>query len=225
MNVLTGYMKQECVFSPRSISVLSRRSRLRDVVDRCNGRSSGFLRDGLPPGDHPVSPVMIVRAASEEILKRFTALEEENQRLREETEQFREENKRFRAKLWWHEGAYTPPSKERSADEESRTDGGTPGRKDGHEPERRSTTDPDEEIEVTRDCCPECGGHLDESVGVSPDPSRRSRSHSHQKSPSTVVTLPVRVLRNRDGRDTPRPPRWSVQRAVLNRCKAERFTV
>ena len=111
---------------------------------------------------------MIVRAASEEILKRFTALEEENQRLREETEQFREENKRFRAKLWWHEGAYTPPSKERSADEEPRTDGGTPGRKDGHEPEWRSTADPDEEIEVTRDCCPECGDHLDESVGVSP---------------------------------------------------------
>jgi len=122
-----------------------------------------------------------------EILERLTALEEENQRLREENEQLREENerlreenKRFRAKLRWHEGPHTPPSKEQSTDDESssspdedddeepRTDGGTPGRKDGHEPEWRSPADPDEEIEVTRDCCPECGDHFDESVGVSP---------------------------------------------------------
>ncbi|TKX72232.1 IS66 family transposase, partial [Halorubrum sp. GN11_10-6_MGM] len=86
----------------------------------------------------------------------------------------------FRAKLRWHEGPHTPPSKEQSTDdksssspdedddEEPRTDGGTPGRKDGHEPEWRSPADPDEEIEVTRDCCPECGDHFDESVGVSP---------------------------------------------------------
>ncbi|QWC20814.1 IS66 family transposase [Halorubrum sp. 2020YC2] len=45
---------------------------------------------------------------------------------------------------------------------------GTPGRKDGHDPEWRSTADPDEEIEVTCDCCPECGDCFDESVGVSP---------------------------------------------------------
>ena len=109
----------------------------------------------------------------EEILERLTALEEENQRLREENKQLREKNKRLRAKLRWHEGPHTPPSKEQSADDESssspdedddkepRTDGDTPGRKDGHDPEWRSTADPDEEIEVTCECCPECGEHFD----------------------------------------------------------------
>jgi len=44
-----------------------------------------------------------------------------------------------------------------------------PGRKDGHDPEWRSTADPDEEVEVTCDCCPDCGEYFDsESVGVSP---------------------------------------------------------
>ncbi|WP_434523061.1 IS66 family transposase [Halorubrum sp. AS12] len=78
-----------------------------------------------------------------------------------------------------YENPHTPPSKRRSGTDESptsqddedddvRTDGGTPGRKDGHDPEWRSTADPDEEIELTCDCCPECGEHFDESVGVSP---------------------------------------------------------
>ncbi len=78
-----------------------------------------------------------------------------------------------------YENPHTPPSKRRSGTDESptsqddedenvRTDGGTPGRKDGHDPEWRVTAGPDKEIEVTRDCCPECGEHFDESVGVSP---------------------------------------------------------
>src|SRR6056297_2500166 len=109
----------------------------------------------------------------EEILERLVALEEENQQLRKE-------NKRLRAKIRWYEGPHTPPSKDQSDDGESssssgdeddeqpRTDGGTPGRKPGHDPEWRSSPDPDEEVEVTCDCCPECGEHFDESVGVSP---------------------------------------------------------
>ncbi|MDL0146023.1 IS66 family transposase, partial [Halobacterium salinarum] len=119
----------------------------------------------------------------DEILDRLAALEEENQRLREqveELEELREENKRLRAKLRWYEGPHTPPSKDQSDQEESsssngdedddqpRTDGGTPGRKPGHEPEWREAPDPDEEIEVTCDCCPNCGEWFDESAGVSP---------------------------------------------------------
>jgi transposase len=113
----------------------------------------------------------------EEILTRLAELEEENEKLREE-------NKRLRAKLRWHEGPHTPPSKEQSSDDESsssdddedddeddeqpRTDGGTPGRKSGHDPEWRDAPDPDQEIEVTCDCCPDCGEAFDESAGVSP---------------------------------------------------------
>jgi transposase len=109
----------------------------------------------------------------EEILERLVALEEENEKLREE-------NKRLRAKLRWYEGPHTPPSKEQSDNEESsssdgdeddgqpRTDGGTPGRNPGHDPEWRDAPDPEREIEVTCDCCPDCGQQFDESAGVSP---------------------------------------------------------
>ena len=108
----------------------------------------------------------------EEIVERLVELEEENEKLREE-------NKRLRAKIRWYEGPHTPPSKEQSDTEESsssgededdepRTDGGTPGRKSGHKPEWRDAPDPDQELEVTCDCCPECGEEFHESAGVSP---------------------------------------------------------
>lgn len=117
--------------------------------------------------------------SKEEILARFAELEQEVEQLREENEELRQENKRLRAKLRWHEGPHTPPSKDQSAgaesssstdedDDEPRTDGGTPGRKPGHAPEWRTAPDPDYEVEVTCDCCPECGDEFDESVGVSP---------------------------------------------------------
>jgi transposase len=123
----------------------------------------------------------------EQLLERITALEnrvdeleQENEALKQENQQLRKENKRLRAKLRWHEGPHTPPSKEQSDDEEPsssdgdeddqqpRTDGGTPGRKPGHEAEWRSAPDPDKEIEVTCECCPDCGEEFDESAGVSP---------------------------------------------------------
>ena len=117
---------------------------------------------------------MTSEPTKEELLERLIALEEEN-------EELREENKQLRAKLRWYEGPHTPPSKEQSDesessssdgdeddDDEPRTDGGTPGRKDGHKPEWRSAPDPDQEIEVTYDCCPECGERFAESAGVSP---------------------------------------------------------
>jgi transposase len=118
--------------------------------------------------------------SDEELRSRLAALEETVEQLQEENESLREENKRLRAKLRWYEGPHTPPSQEQSSADESsssgdeddddsvRTDGGTPGRKPGHEPASRTAPDPDQEVEVTCDCCPECGEQLDESVGVSP---------------------------------------------------------
>jgi transposase len=93
------------------------------------------------------------------------------------------------AHLQQYENPHTPPSKQRSATDESptsqddednededgddneddvRTDGGTPGRKPGHDPASRETPEPDREVEVTCDCCSACGEDFDESEGVSP---------------------------------------------------------
>ena len=120
-----------------------------------------------------------LREESQELHEESRKLREENQKLRETNQELREENKRLRAKLRWYEGPHTPPSKEQSSADESssssseddddsaRTDSGTPGRKPGHEPAYRGPPEPDREVEVTCDCCPECGEGFDESVGVS----------------------------------------------------------
>ncbi|WP_394295478.1 IS66 family transposase [Natronococcus jeotgali] len=118
--------------------------------------------------------------------QRVEELEQENKRkdkkidqLQEQLDQKDERIEELETRLRKYENPHTPPSKRRSGTDESptsqddedenvRTDGGTPGRKDGHDPEWRVTADPDKEIEVSRDCCPECGEHFDESVGVSP---------------------------------------------------------
>ena len=124
--------------------------------------------------------------SKDELLSRFLQMEERIDELEEKLEQkderIEEQQERIEeleTRLRKYENPHTPPSKRRSGTDESptsqddedddvRTDGGTPGRKDGHDPEWRSTADPDEEVEVTCDCCPECGQHFDESVGVSP---------------------------------------------------------
>jgi len=53
-------------------------------------------------------------------------------------------------------------------DEQPRADGIAPGRKSGHDPEWRDAPNPDQEIEVNYDCCPECGDDFDESEGICP---------------------------------------------------------
>jgi len=111
----------------------------------------------------------------EKLEQKDERIEKQNERIEEQQERIEELETRLRK----YENPHTPPSKRRSGTDESpteqddedddiRTDGGTPGRKNGHDPEWRSTADPDEEVEVTCDCCPECGDHFDESVGVSP---------------------------------------------------------
>jgi len=123
---------------------------------------------------------MVTEEKVEQLLERITALEDRVAELEQENEELEQENQRLRAKVRWYEGPHTPPSKEQSDQEESsssdededdeqpRTDGGTPGRKPGHDPAWRPAPDPDEEIEVTCDCCPDCGERFDESAGVSP---------------------------------------------------------
>ncbi len=137
--------------------------------------------------------------SKDELLSRFLQMEERINDLEEKLQEKDERIEELETRLRKYENPHTPPSKRRSGTDESptsqddedddvRTDGGTPGRKDGHEPEWRSTADLDEEVEVTRDCCPECGQHFDESVGVSPDSSRRYQIHNHQNSRSTTAT-------------------------------------
>jgi transposase len=121
-----------------------------------------------------------LRKEQQELRQENQELREENEALRETNQELREENKRLRAKLRWHEGPHTPPSKEQSSagessssgdeddDDSARTDGGTPGRKPGHEPAYRNAPDPDRVVAVTCDCCPECDENFDESEGVSP---------------------------------------------------------
>ena len=123
---------------------------------------------------------MVTEEKVEQLLERITALEDRVTELEQENEELEQENQRLRAKIRWYEGPHTPPSKEQSDQEESsssdededdeqpHTDGGTPGRKPGHDPAWRPAPDPDEEIEVTCDCCPDCGERFDESAGVSP---------------------------------------------------------
>jgi transposase len=123
---------------------------------------------------------MVTDEKVEQLLERITALEDRVEELEQENQQLRQENKRLRARLRWHEGPHTPPSKSQSDEDESsssdgdeddeqrRTDGGTAGRKSGHDPEWRNAPDPDREVEVTCDCCPECGETFAESAGVSP---------------------------------------------------------
>jgi transposase len=122
----------------------------------------------------------------DELLSRFLQLEKrveeterENERLREQLQEKDERIEELEARLRKYENPHTPPSKRRSATDESptdqddedddvRTDGGTPGRKEGHDPEWRAVDDLDEEIEITCECCPECGEGFDESEGISP---------------------------------------------------------
>jgi len=115
----------------------------------------------------------------DELLSRFLQMEEKIDELEEKLEQKDERIEELEARLRKYENPHTPPSKRRSGTDESptsqddddddvRTDGGTPGRKQGHEPEWRSVPDPDREIKVTCECCPECGGEFDESAGVCP---------------------------------------------------------
>ncbi|MDB2266077.1 IS66 family transposase, partial [Halorubrum ezzemoulense] len=95
----------------------------------------------------------------EELLSRFLQLEQrveeleqDNAQLREKLQEKDERIEELETRLRKYENPHTPPSKRRSGtdgsptsqddeDDDVRTDGGTPGRKDGHDPEWRSMAD------------------------------------------------------------------------------------
>jgi len=121
----------------------------------------------------------------DELLSRFLQMEEKinelEEKLDQKDKQIEEQQERIEeleSRLRKYENPHTPPSKRWSGTDESptsqdedddvRTDGGTPGREPGHDPEWRSVPEPDQEIEVTCECCPECGSDFDESAGVCP---------------------------------------------------------
>jgi transposase len=117
--------------------------------------------------------------SKDELLSRFLQMEERIDELEEKLEQKDERIEELETRLRKYENPHTPPSKRRSGTDESptsqddedddvRTDGGTPGRKDGHDPEWRSTSDPDEEVEVTCECGPVCAQHCEVGVGAPP---------------------------------------------------------
>ena len=103
----------------------------------------------------------------DELLSRFLQMEEKidelEEKLDQKDERIEEQQERIEeleSRLRKYENPHTPPSKRRSGTDESptsqddddddvRTDGGTPGREEGHDPEWRSVPDPDREIEVT----------------------------------------------------------------------------
>jgi transposase len=116
-----------------------------------------------------------LRQKNEQIEEQNELIEKQEELIEQQSERIEELETRLRK----YENPHTPPSKRRSTtdesstsqdddDEDLRTDGGSPGRNEGHDPEWRSPRDPDREIEVTCECCPECGDELDESVGVCP---------------------------------------------------------
>jgi FtsZ-binding cell division protein ZapB len=124
-----------------------------------------------------------LEALVDDLQERVSALEAENERLREENANLREQveakdekNDALDARLRQYENPHTPPSKERSShasdiddtEDDVRTDGGTVGRNPGHDPAWRPQPDPDHDVEVPADTCPDCGTGLDEFVGVSP---------------------------------------------------------
>jgi len=90
--------------------------------------------------------------------------------LRELVEQLKHENELLRAKvielearLSQYENAHTPPSlrrgRNRKKDREKDIKG-KPGQKSGHKGVTRTYVAPDRQVEVTMDCCPDCGTKL-----------------------------------------------------------------
>lgn len=102
--------------------------------------------------------------------------EEISKQLREEMEQLKRENKllkdqiaQLEARLAKYENAHTPPSLKRGRKRKRDYEGGDrgkPGQKVGHIGVSRPIANPDNEVEVTADRCPECGTELGDPVKI-----------------------------------------------------------
>lgn len=102
----------------------------------------------------------------EEIIKQ---LREEMERLKRENELLRDQISKLEARLAKYENAHTPPSLRRGRKRKKdydEGDRGKPGQKVGHKGISRPFANPDKEVEVTADRCPECGSELGDPVRI-----------------------------------------------------------
>jgi transposase len=102
----------------------------------------------------------------EEIIKQ---LREEVERLKRENELLRDQISKLEARLAKYENAHTPPSLRRGRKRKKdydEGDRGKPGQRVGHKGVSRPFANPDKEVEVTADRCPECGSELGDPVRI-----------------------------------------------------------
>ena len=102
----------------------------------------------------------------EKIIKQ---LKDEMERLKRENELLKDQIAKLEARLAKYENAHTPPSLRRGRKrkkEYNEGDKGKPGQKVGHKGVSRPHANPDKQVEVTTDRCPDCGTELGDPVRI-----------------------------------------------------------
>jgi transposase len=102
----------------------------------------------------------------QEIIKQ---LKDENERLRRENEFFKDKIAELESRLAKYENAHTPPSLKRGRKrkkEHDESDKGKPGQKVGHKGVSRPLANPDRQVKVTADRCPDCGTELGDPIKI-----------------------------------------------------------
>lgn len=100
----------------------------------------------------------------EEIIKQ---LKDEMERLKRENELLKDHIAKLEARLAKYENAHTPPSLKRGRKgkkEYKEGDKGKTGQKVGHKGVSRPLANPDKQVEVTADRCPDCGNKLGDPI-------------------------------------------------------------
>ena len=102
----------------------------------------------------------------QEIIKRLI---DENDRLKRENEFLKDKIAELEARLAKYENAHTPPSLRRGRKRKKvydEGDKGKPGQKVGHKGVSRPLADPDRQVKVTADRCPDCGTELGDPIKI-----------------------------------------------------------
>lgn len=151
----------------------------------------------------------------QEIIKQ---LMDENERLKRENEFYKDTIAELEARLEKYENAHTPPSLRRGRKrkrEYDEGDKGKPGQKVGHKGVSRSLGNPDMQVEVTSDRCPDCGTELGDPIKIEskiieeiPDPQPVTVTEyriAHYRCPccykEVVATRPDCLLEGRFGKN------------------------
>jgi len=94
-------------------------------------------------------------------------LQDENEQQNREIELLKEYIRELEARLAKYEDAHTPPSLRRGRKrkkEYEEGDRGKPGQKEGHKGVSRPLANPDRQVEVAIDRCPDCGTELGDPI-------------------------------------------------------------